>query len=77
MRRKLAMLLATALAGGMIALGGTTPAYACHEVADDPIYNWVCGTLHNAPDVKETIAYYSDVAFDTVHYAYCTVSPNC
>ena len=77
MRRKLAMLLTTALAGGAIALAGTTPAHACHEVASDPIYNWVCTAAHNAPDIKETIGHYYGVVFDTVHVVYCTASPNC
>ncbi len=79
MRRKLAMLLATALAGGMIALGGTTPAHACHHIyiADDPIYDWACSTIHTVPDPQQTIDHYANVVFDTVHYAYCTVSPRC
>ncbi len=71
------MLLATALAGGMIALGGTTPAHACHYIADDPIYNWVCGAVHDAPDVKETVNYYYYAVTGTVHWAYCQVSPHC
>lgn len=77
MRKRLATVLATALMGGVIAVGGATPAQACHEIGDDPVYNWVCGSVHNAPGVKETVAYYANVVTSTVHWAYCEVSPHC
>ncbi len=77
MRRKLALLLATSLAGGMIALGGAAPAHACDEVANDPIYNWVCSTVHSAPDIKQTVNHYYNVVWNVADYVYCTASPNC
>jgi hypothetical protein len=81
MKRKLATLLATALAGGVIALGAASPASAdhCTEIfsTDDPIIIFSCQVVDAAPDLKPTVAYYSDLAFDTVHLVYCTASPNC
>ena len=84
MRRKLAMLLATALAGGMIAIGSASPASATHCEAistDDPVIIYSCRVVDAAPPIKDTIAYYAnlaaDLAFGTAHWAYCQVSPYC
>lgn len=81
MKRKLATLLATALAGSAIAVGAASPAHAthCDKVisTDDPVIIFSCQVVDAAPDLKPTVAYYSDLAFDTVHLVYCTASPNC
>jgi hypothetical protein len=80
MKRKLATLLATALAGGMIALGAASPAHANHcDIiwTDDPVIIFSCQVVDSAPPLKPTIQHYSDLAFDTVHFVYCTASPNC
>jgi hypothetical protein len=79
MRRKLSLLTATVLAAGVVAIGAPSPAHACHEFADDPIYNWVCGTVHNAPDPKETIQHYYDSVGRIVKGVYCTLweDPDC
>lgn len=81
MRRKLGVFLATALAGGMIALGPASPASAgpCDEIisTDDPIILFACRVAGSAPEPGPTVTHYYNLAFDTVHFAYCTVSPNC
>ncbi len=81
MRRKLAALLATALAGGMIAVGSAAPAHASHCDAiintDDPIILYTCRVVDTAPQPGPTIDYYYYLVTGIVHNAYCKVSPHC
>jgi patatin-like phospholipase/acyl hydrolase len=81
MRRKLTLLFATALAGGMIAVGPASPASANHcdplFSTDDPVILFTCRVVDSAPEPGPTINHYYWLAFDTVHYAYCTASPSC
>lgn len=81
MRRKLAMLTATALAAGALTVGAASPAQANHcdpiLSTDDPVILFTCAVVDTVPPPGPTIQHYYDVAFDTVHFVYCTASPRC
>lgn len=78
MRKKLSLVTAGLLAGATMSVTAASPAQAqtC-ESTGDPVLAYVCSIVNNAPDAKELLSHYGDLVFDTVHYAYCTVSPNC
>jgi cytochrome c5 len=78
MRKRLSLVVAGLLVGGIASIGAAAPAYACDEVmGGDPVYDYVCGTIHAAPEPGPTIAHYYDLAWSLADYVYCTASPNC
>ena len=78
MRKRLSLLAVGLLATGVVT-AGASPAYACDEITtgEDPVYNFVCATIHAVPEPGPTIDHYSNVVFSTVHAVYCRVSPSC
>lgn len=80
MRRKLALLTATALAAAALTVGASSPAYASHcddIITNDPVIIWSCQVVDSAPDLKPTINHYYTAAWTVIDAVYCTASPTC
>jgi hypothetical protein len=81
MRRKLALLAATALVGATIAVGAASPALAdhCDEIfnTDDPVIIFTCRVVDSAPEPGPTVDHYYYLVTGVVHQVYCVASPYC
>lgn len=79
MRKRRSFVAAALFVGAIASIGAAAPAYACHELTtgDDPVYNYVCDTVHAAPEPGPTITHYYNLAWTLADFVYCTASPNC
>lgn len=78
MRRKLSLLVATALAGTVIGVGGAAPAHACHDATTEPVTGWACYQMHQTPPVGQWVQHYYDEVGEAWYRIYCLLwDPTC
>lgn len=74
MRRKLTLATAGIIATASTMAGPAAPARACHNdiiLSENPIYNWVCWTVHETVAEDRVEAYLQQV------YCMLTHDPTC